>query len=45
MYVMGEYRGGGPMYVSYEIQFEQEEVDRSWLRILAYKSQTAPEIH
>jgi hypothetical protein len=36
LYIAGDYRGSGPQYKVYRIEYEQRELDRNWNYLLAH---------
>lgn len=43
IYVMGEYRGGGPVYRVARIKFTDKEIDTNWAMILKHKKEMMAE--
>lgn len=36
LYLMGDYKGSGPQYKEFEVEFTQEEIDGNWNNIVAH---------
>lgn len=42
-YVNGDYRGSGPIYMRYLVEFTAEEIDQTWYMVLANRDKAEPE--